>query len=65
MMEIQSASKDSVHSNFEVLETIHLRYLDEIRNLNNNLSSFKLDKENEVKILNEKLNQTMIKLAKS
>jgi hypothetical protein len=65
MMEIQSASKDSVHSNFEVLETIHLRYLDEIRNLNNNLSSFKLDKENEVKVLNEKLNQTIGKLAKS
>lgn len=54
-MEYQSSSKDSVHSNLEILETIHLRYLDEIKNLNNNLSSFKLEKEDEIKSLKEKL----------
>ena len=38
-------------NNFEILETIHLRYLDEIKNLNNNLSSFRIEKENEVRSL--------------
>lgn len=55
LMEYQSSSKDSVHSNLEILETIHLRYLDEIKNLNNNLSSFKIEKEDEIKSLKEKL----------
>jgi hypothetical protein len=36
-MEMQSHAKDTVSSNIEVLETIHLRYLDEIKNLNINL----------------------------
>jgi hypothetical protein len=35
----------------EILETIHLRYLDEIKYLNINLQSFKQEKENEVKLL--------------
>ncbi len=54
-MELQSNAKDSVHSNIEILENIHLRYLDEIKNLNNNLSSFRIEKENEIKSLVEKL----------
>ncbi len=54
-MELQSSTKDSVHSNLEILETIHLRYLDEIKNLNNNLSSFKIEKEEDIKNLKEKL----------
>lgn len=40
-----------MHSNFEILESIHIRYLDEIKNLNVNLQSFRLEKENEIKSL--------------
>lgn len=39
----------------EILETIHLRYLEEIKNLNMNLSSFKLEKEDEINHLKIKL----------
>ena len=51
IMEFQQSSKNSVNSNLEILETIHLRYLDEIKSLNLNLSSFKTEKENELKSL--------------
>lgn len=37
--------------NFEAFETIHLRYLEEIRNLNMTLMSFRSEKETEIKKL--------------
>lgn len=37
----------------EVLETIHLRYLEEIKNLNMTLNHFRLEKEQEIQKLQE------------
>ncbi|CDW89233.1 UNKNOWN [Stylonychia lemnae] len=62
--ELQSDAKDSVHSSVEMLENIHLRYLDEIRSLNGNLSSFRVEKENEIKNLMSKLRLAEDKLQK-
>lgn len=39
--EYQSHIKDKVSTNMEVLETIHIRYLDEIKQLNLTLGHFR------------------------
>eukprot|EP00347_Sterkiella_histriomuscorum_P017436 403349376 len=56
IQELQCQTKEKVNSNMEILETIHLRYLDEIKSLNINLSSFKIEKEDEISYLKQKLN---------
>jgi hypothetical protein len=63
LMELQSSAKDSVGNNLHILETIHLRYLEEIKNLNINLQAFRSEKENEVRNLSEQLKQTKAKLS--
>ncbi len=60
-MENENSCKD-MSQNYEMLENIHIRYLDEIKQLNCNLQSFKIEKENEIKQLNEKLKLSEDKL---
>ena len=57
-MEYQSQMKDKVSTNMEVLETIHIRYLEEIRNLNITLGHFRQEKEMEIKKLKDRLKNT-------
>ena len=45
--------KDKLSNNMEVLETIHMRYLEEIKNLNLTLGHFRSEKEAEIKKLQE------------
>lgn len=51
---MESNAKYSANSNIEILETIHVRYLEEIKNLNMNLQQFRSEKETEIKTIQEK-----------
>jgi hypothetical protein len=57
--------KDKMSNNMEVLENIHLRYLEEIKNLNMTLGHFRSEKEAEIKKLKEKQKHTEGLLKKS
>lgn len=53
ILEYQTECKEQVNINMETLGNIHLRYLEEIKNLNVTLGQFRLEKENEIKGLRE------------
>ncbi len=51
--ELQNSHKSEISGSVEILESIHVRYLEEIKNLNTNLQRFTVERDAEVNKLKD------------